>query len=311
MAHPPLLAAAAAVPPANLDARRETDVTASNVPAICGECPFQNRRGALFKQSLRLRSEDTTATIHGRVHEPVALKRFCEETGATVVEYPCGYVRHATYGWLGGTMDAKVKLTNGDVVIIEIKCPISRQIKDEVPMHYVGQVQTYLALQPDCEYALFVQYKPAGPRSKEKLQVTRVERDPDYMALRLPALKRYWDELQMWMAYVDRVVTVLQRAWRSYRAQKGVAAAARDFQCMRTHLKCARIVGKMAGFCRVRDAQMAPGIAVPKLRVNDGTTCFVDAFDRPASAGYARGTPMPPEAKRPRRIAGAILLCDD
>jgi putative phage-type endonuclease len=293
------------VPQANLDARRATDVTASNVSAICGECPFRTRRGALYTQALRLHGDDTPATIHGRVHEPTALRRFCEETGAVVVEYPCGYVRHSTYAWLGGTMDAKVKLTNGDIVIIEIKCPISRQIKDEVPMHYVGQVQTYLYLMPDCEYLLFVQYKPAGPRSKEKLQITRVERDPDYMALRMPGLKRYWDELQMWMAYVDRIVTVLQRAWRSYRAKRGVVVAARD--SMRMRLKCARMVGKMAGFCRVRDAQMAPGIAVPKPRENDGTTTFVESFDRPV---YKHGCAAPPEAKRPRRTAGSLLICD-
>jgi putative phage-type endonuclease len=292
------------VPPSNLDARRDTDVTASNVAAICGECPFQNKRSCLYKQALRLRSEDTTATIHGRVHEPVALRRFCEETHAEVVEYPCGYVRHKTYAWLGGTMDAKVKLTDGTVVIVEIKCPISRQIKDEVPMHYVGQVQTYLSLMPDCEYLLFVQYKPAGPRSKEKLQITRVERDSDYMALRLPSLKRYWDELQLTAAYVDRVVTVLQRAWRSYRLKRATDSAATDLHYMRERLKCAKIVGKMAGFCRVRDAQMAPGIAVPRPRENDGTTNFVDSFDRPG--------PMPPEAKRPRRAAGVILIsCDD
>lgn len=194
-------------------------------------------------------------------------------------------------------MDAKVKLTDGTVVIVEIKCPISRPIKDEVPMHYIGQVQTYLYLMPDCKYALFVQYKPAGPRSLEKLQITRVERDSDYMALRLPALKRYWDELQLTTAYVDRVVTVLQRAWRSYRLKRSTADAAAKFHFMRERLKCAKIVGKMAGFCRVRDSQMA----IPRPRENDGTVNYVESYD-----------PRPPEAKRPRRAAGKILiLCDE
>lgn len=285
------------VPPSNLDARRETDVTASNVPAICGECPFQTRRSCLRKQALRLRSEDTTATIHGRVHEPTALRRFCEETHAEVLDYPCGYVRHGTYAWLGGTLDAKVRLPDGTVVVVEIKCPISRQIKDEVPIQYIGQVQTYLYLMPDCQYALFVQYKPAGPRSNEKLQITRVERDNDYMALRLPALKRYWDDLQLMTAYVERVVTVMQRAWRFYRLRRSTAVAAQDLHYMREHLKCAQIVGKIAGFCRVRDSKMA----VPRPRENDGTVNFVDSYDRPGQT--------PPEAKRPRRASGMILVC--
>ena len=288
---------------ANLDIRREYDVTASDVPAICGECPFQTRRSVLYKKSLKLRGEDSPATLHGRTLEPVALKRFCAVTGAVVVEYPCEYKRHKTYRWLGGTMDAIVRMTNGDVVVVEIKCPISRAIKDEVPIHYIGQVQTYLSIRDECPYALFVQYKPAGPRSPEKLQITKVERDPGYMNLRLPGLKRFWDELQLWAAYTERIVTVIQRAWRSYQLKKDVDNAAQHLMTMR--LRCAKMVGKMAGFCRTRDAQA--GMAVPPPACDLQSPNLVESEDIvmiPARIWLA----MPPEAKRPRR--GACQICD-
>ena len=282
---------------ATLDPRRDTDVTASDVPAICGECPFQTRRSVLYKKTLRLRSVDNEFTMHGRINEPIALRKFCEQTGAEVIEYPCEYKRHHIYYWLGGTKDAKVRMPNGDVVLVEIKCPPKRPIKDEVPIHYIGQVQTYLFIESDCSYALFVQYKPAGPRSNEKLQITRVERDPGYMARRLPSLKKFWNELMMWTAYADRVVTVIQRSWRSYKSKRSTDDAAK--KCMAMRLKCANIVGKLAGFCKTRDAQA--GMMVPPP-VTDGNN-YVESQDiRPAFF------PLPPEAKRARKSGQIYIL---
>ena len=282
-----------------LDPRREGDVTASDVAAICGECAFQNRRSVLYKKALKLRGEDTPATLHGRTLEPTALRRFVEETGATVLEYPCEYKKHPIYNWFGGTRDAVVKTVSGDVVVVEIKCPISRPIKDEVPMHYVGQVQSYLALAPEMPYALFVQYKPAGPRSKEKLQITRVNRDPRYMDVRLPSLKRFWDELQLWSAYVERVVVVIQRAWRYHRSKAAAAEAAKN--CMVARLRCANLVGKLAGFCRKRD--VSRGMLVPPPFAETGYSIIDDDTDaRPAFQA------MPPQARRPKHSSNIYVM---
>ena len=288
-----------------LDPRRDDDVTASNVPAICGECAFQTKKSVLYKMALRLRSEDNPACAHGRFFEPIAMKKFCEKTGATIIEYPCEYQRHRKYTWLGGTKDGKVKMPNGDVVVVEIKCPVSRPIKDEVPLHYMGQVQTYLYIEEECPYALFVQFKPSGPRSVEKLQITKVERDPGYMALRMPALKRFWDDLQMWKAYVDRIVTVMQRAWRSYLLRKSTDNAAKASMAMR--LKCARIVGKIAGFCKTKRAQV--GMLVPQP--NDGLTSFIDLEDDSRHFTGYRNRVRAPESKRPRLASGQIFVSDD
>ena len=181
----------------NLDPRRYKCVTASDVPAICGECPFSSRWDAMRKKVLRIETPDNDTMAHGRKYEPVALKKFCEATGAEVVEYPCAFRMHPTYAWLGGTFDALVRLrTSGETVVVEIKCPPKRTIReDEVPNHYIGQVQTYLSIVRDAPFAIFVQYKPAGPRSPEKLTATKVARDDGYMSLRLPKLKLFWDEM--------------------------------------------------------------------------------------------------------------------
>lgn len=289
---------------AHLDVRREGDVTASDVPAICGECPFQTRKSVLYKKALKLRSVDNPTTMHGRVTEPIALEKFCQKTGAVVVDYPCGYVKHPQYNWFGGTMDAKVKMPNGDVVIVEIKCPVSRAIYDEVPGHYYGQVQSYLFVDQTSPYALFVQYKPAGPRSLEKLQVTRVERDNNYMSLRLNSLRRFWEELQIWSGYIEKIVTVLQRAWRAYVLKKAADKAAK--QSMMSRLKCAKIVGKIAGFCRVRDARVAAGPYATNWRVSrdpDDTNIYIVSED--VYSAYSR---PPPEAKRFKKTEEIMIV---
>lgn len=144
-----------------LDPRRDFDVTASDVPTICGECPYSNRRSVLYKKSLRLRSVDTPATLHGRQHEPIAIKKFCEKTGAKVEldGAQSVYKKHPVYTWLGGTVDGIATFPDGKRMILEVKCPISRTIKgDEIPIHYIGQVLLYYL----CVFfdTFFLRYRP-------------------------------------------------------------------------------------------------------------------------------------------------------
>jgi len=278
-----------------LDPRRDLDVTGSDVPAICGESPWGGKMGVLRKKALRLRSPDTPATLHGRTLEPVAIKLFCDRTGA-VVEYP-KYLKHPKYCWFGGTVDGVATMPDGRRVVIEVKCPISRPIKDEVPIQYYGQVQSYLEIL-DMGECLFVQYRPAGPRRPEILSIISVPRDRPYMELRLPYLKKFWDEMTCWAAYAHRVVVVIQRAWKFYLARRALQRAMSGRQKLMTgRLRCANIVGKLSGFAKrieigrdgARDNPPAvaaePGmlwVELPPPRFGpkdfpqkDGSTCYV------------------------------------
>lgn len=259
---------------AHLDPRRDDHVTASDVPSICGEngYPGANGDAVMRKKVLRLPSQDTPATLWGKQHEPIAIKDFCDATGA-VVEYP-GFAVHPRFKWLGGTIDGKVRfqrgvtfsdgvsLPPGAIAILEVKCPKSRAIKDgEMPGQYVGQVQTYLEIY-DCEDGVFLDYKPAGPRSAKKMMILHVKRDREYMALRLPFLKNWWDRFNVYSAYVTSVVTVIQRAWRLYLARRAFDQAAREKMMMR--LGCASTVGKIAGFLRKKHINETMWMEVPE-----------------------------------------------
>jgi len=270
---------------AHLDPRRNDDVTASDVPAICGENPFNCARGVLFKKVFRISSPDTVDTLRGRTNEPVAIKWFCEVTNATV-EYP-GYLKHAKYPWFGGTVDGIATMPDGRRVVIEVKCP--RQIKDEIPLHYVGQVQSYMEI-CDIDMCLFIQSRAAGPRSPRRLKVRGVERDRGYMALRLPALWRFWERMQTFGTYANRVVLVIQRAWRMYIARRAFDQASR--MRMISRLRCASTVGKIAGFLRRSRA-----IDRPEWPVVEFNELWVQ---------YAPKTP--PEAARPAKKRGCLYV---
>lgn len=280
---------------APLDPKRYDCVTASDVPAICGESGFRgaNWSGVMRKKVFHVVSEETDATRWGKTNEPNAIRDVCLELQA-VVDYP-GFVIHPRYSWMGGTIDARLTFTYGymfpdgtflppgTVAILEVKCPKSRPIQEGViPGQYIGQLQTYLEIF-DCEHGIFLDYKPAGPRSQKKMMILHIWRDRNYMGLRLPYLKKWWDEYNIYTAYVNAVVTCIQRAWRLYLARRAVDRAAKYKMAMR--IGCASTVGKIAGFLRKKKIdETIP--CVPEC-TNFGTI-FVDFAD----AGYDNEHPF-------------------
>lgn len=280
---------------AHLDPRREKDVTASDVPSIVGESPWKKKRGVLFDKTFGIRQPDTAATLHGREYEPIAIKKFCDKTGAKVA-YP-GYVKHPVHTWFGGTVDGVATMPDGSQSVIEVKCPVSRKITDEVPAHYVGQVQSYLEIL-DMEKCYFVQYRPAGPRRAEQFSIVEVARDRGYMATRLPALCRFWLDLHIHRAYAHRIVTVIQRAWRMYLARRKLGEAIRGTMVAR--LRCALTVGKIAGFARRRKY-----IKMDIPQATNGAFVFVDASGMGMRAWCMR---PPPEAAKPHHTGECFVM---
>lgn len=299
-------------PAAPLDPQRKNHVTASDVPSICGENPYPggNWRGVMHKKILQI-SEifHSEATDHGHKYEPVAIEEFCKETGA-IVRYP-GYCIHAIHDWLGGTVDGVCEFTRevtisgikfhpGQICVIEVKCPFRRPINGQIPNHYIGQVQTYLEIL-DKEYCIFIEYKPPGPRSARKLSILPIKRDRVYMGIRIPILKKFWDEMQLKKTYVSVVVTIIQRAWRNYlgRRQLGQMIARKR---MLTRMAGARTFGKIAVFFKRREMDKVKDAALfdYSSMSSSASTVHVDF----AKVNYVH----PPESKRPRHEKGVCYV---
>lgn len=255
-----------------LSTARDIAITSSDVPTVCGENPFQNRKDCLFKKSLRLRGSSSPACEWGHKYEPVAIDKLKEHCGgAATVHYP-DYTLHKKYHWLGGTVDGIITFSPhhnekaeryfqtqdinymaelaGKTFILEVKCPIKRTIHTGVvPVHYMGQLQTYMEIM-DLPGTVFLQYRPPKVRAQEIVSVTFVHRDVKYMELRLPYLYDFYLELIQRQHYVDSIAVLIQRTWRAHRARLNRNRAALKLAEQRQRFKDSSF--KISGFYRER-----------------------------------------------------------
>ncbi len=124
------------------------------------------------------------ATRYGTENEPMALMHYERVTG-TVTD-KAYFVPYED--WLGASPDA---LANDDG-LVELKCPYSRRSDtDFKPIadqpHYAAQVQVQMFV-TGRDWCDFFQYSPKG----HKLE--RIERDDDWLATNIPALRQFHAE---------------------------------------------------------------------------------------------------------------------
>ena len=99
-----------------------------------------------------------------------------------------GLVPHPVYRWLGGSPDGITESGK----LIEIKCPLRRDITSEVPKHYVPQVQLLMEIL-DLEVCDFIQYDPRT--TPPIFVVTRLNRDREWFARSLPVMEKFWNDV--------------------------------------------------------------------------------------------------------------------
>lgn len=102
------------------------------------------------------------------------------------MSHEIGLHPHPVYNWLGGSPDGITESGK----LLEIKCPMMREIKDEVPVHYMPQLQLLMEIL-DLESCDFIQYKPeeiTWPKPVEFV-VTHVKRDREWFAEKLPIME--------------------------------------------------------------------------------------------------------------------------
>ena len=80
------------------------------------------------------------ATQWGTDNEPNGILEYSCTTKNNVVA--TGFHVHKALGWLGGSPDGFV----GEDGMIEVKCPYSRKVQKEVPLHYYAQINGLLEI---------------------------------------------------------------------------------------------------------------------------------------------------------------------
>ena len=104
---------------------------------------YENKTDYIIKKCKAFYGEnvfsDNVYTLWGKKYEDVALNLYKKLKNKKVYEF--GLLKHPRLNWLGASPDGITE----DGVMLEIKCPYSRKIKDTVPpLHYYIQVQLQL-----------------------------------------------------------------------------------------------------------------------------------------------------------------------
>ena len=161
-------------------------LTASDAATAIGLNPYEKPDGLLAKKCGAARPwAGNEATAHGTRLEPMVRDLYDMRHGQ--ISHEIGLVQHPVHKFLGGSPDGITESGR----LLEIKCPLSRKIKPEVPGYYLPQIQLLLEIM-DLEMCDFVQYKEGPP---EEFVVVEVPRDREWFAKYLPVMKAFWDRV--------------------------------------------------------------------------------------------------------------------
>ena len=161
-------------------------LTASDLATAIGLNPYEKPEGLLAKKCGAARPwAGNEATAHGTRLEPMVRDLYDMRHGQ--ISHEIGLVQHPVHKFLGGSPDGITESGR----LLEIKCPLSRKIKPEVPGYYLPQIQLLLEIM-DLEVCDFLQYKEGPP---EEFVVVEVPRDREWFAHYLPVMKAFWDRV--------------------------------------------------------------------------------------------------------------------
>ena len=178
---------------------RDGILTASDCATAIGKNPYGKnpRRQLIWKKAkvvgAGMSPQMAKATQHGKKYEKEALQIYMCQNPHLAPVFEVGLVMHDKHTFLGASPDGVTK----DGIVIEIKCPISRTITNEVPPVYIPQVQ----LQMECldlEVAHFIQYRPKRSEFEPmELEVTVVHRDREWFQTYLPLMQKFISDLEL------------------------------------------------------------------------------------------------------------------
>lgn len=166
---------------------RTGKITGSRVPGILGLSPWTTAQNVLREMILQSQGKPpefkgNVATKWGEDHENDGINWYEERTGNLVQEH--GILVHPEYDWMGYSPDG----TTGDA-LIEVKCPYSKKIPDEIPDHYQAQVQFGMEVM-GLEKCHFIYWTPNQQSCME------LERDPAWFAKVMPTLQDFYESYQ-------------------------------------------------------------------------------------------------------------------
>ena len=173
---------------------RKQMLTASDLAAAIGENPYERPYNLLLKKcGLGPVFTGNACTEYGAALEDTVVEKFCQKYGWR--HFDAGLLRHPTIDFLGGSPDGLLSSDDGTrFAILEIKCPLVKDIKDEVPPYYFPQIQLCMQI-CKAERCFFVQYRPESIWQQEEFSVLDVPRDDAWFEKILPVAEDFWKQV--------------------------------------------------------------------------------------------------------------------
>ena len=137
-------------------AMRGKMVTASQVASVIGKNKYQSA-SALLREKLTPARANTKsfATDWGNKYEDEAIDKYERLSGRKVLRF--GLLQHPSHDWIGASPDGvSIGTPEEEPYAVEVKCPVSREITEEVPDLYVPQMQLQMEVM-DLDSCLFIQ----------------------------------------------------------------------------------------------------------------------------------------------------------
>lgn len=122
--------------------KRKGLLTASDVATALGQNPYKSRATLLKEKCCpeERKSSSCAATEHGNKYEDEAIELYEKMYNQKV--YRFGLFVSEEYPSLGGSPNG----VTHDGLLVEVKCPLSRAIKNEVPVYYMAQLQVLMVI---------------------------------------------------------------------------------------------------------------------------------------------------------------------
>ena len=216
--------------------KRGEMITASEVYKVFGS-EDARREVMMRKLEPAVPSEGTgaiPALLWGTRFEPVAKQIYEERTKCHIIDVSCA--THPVHKFLGASPDGLIVPNEDDPKrygrLVEFKCPMSRAMKDEIPVAYVHQMQMQMECTgiDECEYVEF-RFKQVNYTEWERSTQTKgcfgvyddgrvvynltehpedcqviywilssikqdfVPKDPNWLSDHIGQLKSFWDEV--------------------------------------------------------------------------------------------------------------------
>jgi putative phage-type endonuclease len=118
--------------------QRSEMITASDIGAVLGKNKYSSVKDVLKNKLVGRTFFSNQATKHGELFEPVAIHFYEQLKQTHIKEFGC--IPHSQYSFMGASPDGISTHYN----LLEIKCPLSRQITMIPPDYYYHQVQMQL-----------------------------------------------------------------------------------------------------------------------------------------------------------------------